>query len=115
MKTVFLTDGSSRRVQVGKLQVILKRTTPRNMATAGRMSGLVIQALRSLGERQVDMRTVDVLRGRLNDTDKKQLIKDIRYAPAWIANVHAASRHSHGELIHGLLPGTSKGAATVGL
>jgi hypothetical protein len=51
---VFLTDGSSRKVQVGKRQFILKQTSPRNMATAGRISGMVIQALRHLGKEHVD-------------------------------------------------------------
>ena len=85
MKVVFLTDGSPRRIQLGKLQIILKRTTPRNMATAGKISGLVIQALRHLGRRHVDGNVSANLRQRLKPADKRQLLKDIRYAPAWIA------------------------------
>ena len=46
MKVVYLTDGRTRTVQIGKRQIVLKQTTPRNMATAGKISGLVIQALR---------------------------------------------------------------------
>lgn len=49
MKVTYLTDSLSRTVQIGKRQIILKRTTPRNMATAGKVSGLVIQVLRHLG------------------------------------------------------------------
>ena len=51
MKVVYLTDGRTRTVQVGKRQIILKHTTPRNMATAEKSSGLVIQALRHLAAR----------------------------------------------------------------
>jgi hypothetical protein len=40
----FLTDGTSRTVKAGPMQIVLKRTTPRQMAAAGRTSGLVIQA-----------------------------------------------------------------------
>ena len=54
MKVVYLTDGRPRTVQVGKRQIILKQTTPGNMATAGTISGLVIQALRHLGRESVD-------------------------------------------------------------
>lgn len=43
-KTVFLTDGPSRTVKIGPMTIQLRRTTPRNMAAAGRLSGLVIQA-----------------------------------------------------------------------
>src|SRR5271168_148518 len=49
-KAVFLTDGPSRTVKVGSTTIQLRRTTPRNMAAAGRLSGLLIQALRELGE-----------------------------------------------------------------
>jgi hypothetical protein len=87
MKVVFLTDGPARRVQIGKQLIMLKHTTPRAMASAGRVSGVVIQALRHIGKRQVDDAVVTGLQKRLTANDKKQLLKDIRYAPAWIAAI----------------------------
>jgi hypothetical protein len=87
MKVTYLTDGLSRTVQVGKRQIILKRTTPRNMATAGKVSGLVIQALRHLGQEHVDKQVIAQLKRVLDEQAKSQLMKDIRYAPAWIANI----------------------------
>jgi hypothetical protein len=87
MKIVFLTDGPARRVQLGKQVIMLKHTTPRAMATAGRVSGLVIQALRHIGQRHVDDSTAAHLRKRLSGDDRKQLLRDIRYAPAWIAAI----------------------------
>jgi len=57
------------------------------MATAGRTSGTVIQALRWLGKRHVTPDTIAALRRRLSDADRQQLLQDIRYAPAWIAGV----------------------------
>ena len=87
MRVVYLTDGRSRTVQVGKRQIVLKRTTPRNMATAGRSSGLVIQALRHLGRENVDEQIIAQLDRRLDDNARKQLMNDIRYAPAWVAEI----------------------------
>ena len=87
MKIVYLTDGRSRTVRIGKKQIILKRTTPRNMATAGRTSGLVIQALRHLGRQHVGDDIVARLDDRLDADAKKQLLKDVRFAPAWIADI----------------------------
>ena len=87
MKVVYLTDGRSRTVQIGNRQIILKHTTLRNMATAGKISGLVIQALRHLGLRHVDDTVIAQLDGNLGETERKQLMKDIRYAPAWIAGI----------------------------
>jgi len=87
MKVVFLTDGPTRKLQVGNRQILLKRTTPRNMATAGRISGTVIQALRWLGKQRIDDRVVAILGNELAVKDKAQLAKDIHYAPIWIAEV----------------------------
>jgi len=87
MKIVYLTDGRSRTVQIGKKQIILKQTTPRNMATAGRISGLVIQALRHLGRQHVDDEVIARLDRRLKPDDRKLLLKDVRFAPAWIADM----------------------------
>ena len=86
-KAIFLTDAADRRVTVGRQEIILKRTTPRNMATAGRTSGLVIQALRYLGRRHVDDAVVDVLARRLSKDDRQALMKDIRFAPAWVGAI----------------------------
>ena len=86
-KVVFLTDATDRRITVGRQEIILKRTTPKNMATAGRISGLVIQALRYLGKEHVDDAVIDRLARRLSPDDRRQLIKDIRYAPAWIGAI----------------------------
>ncbi len=87
VKVVYLTDGGSRRVTLGRLQIVLRETTPRQLATAGRVSGTVIQALRWLGKRHVDNATVAHLRRKLSADEKRQLLADLRYAPDWVAEV----------------------------
>jgi hypothetical protein len=83
----FLTDGPSRRVKFGQQEIVLKGTTPRNMATAGRNSGTIIQALRHIGQRHVNDRTLAILKRHLTKKDREQLLKDLRYAPVWIADI----------------------------
>lgn len=83
----FLTDGASRSVTLGRREIVLRRTTPRNMATAGSRSGTVIQALRWLGPKEVDERALSVLRRQLSDSDRQRLKKDLVYAPTWIAKI----------------------------
>lgn len=87
VRLVFLTDGPSRRVKIGKQEIVLKQTTPRNMATAGRISGTVIQALRWLGQRHVDDDTIAKLRRNLKPQDKITLLQDASLAPAWIGAI----------------------------
>jgi hypothetical protein len=86
-KAVYLTDGPSRRVKVGKREIVLKHTTPRNMATAGRPSGMVIQALRWTGQKHVDEKVIATLRRNVKPEDRAGLAKDAHLAPAWIATI----------------------------
>lgn len=86
-KSVFLTDGPSRTVCIGKKEVRLKQTTPRNMGPSGRKSGTVIQVLRHFGKKQVSDELIRALKDRLSAHEKKQLIEDMVFAPAW-ARIH---------------------------
>ena len=83
-RIVYLTDGPSRTVRVGNQEIRLQQTTPRSMGPAGRTSGLVIQALRHLGQKHVDDAVIQTLKRKLSDQDKRRLMKDIAYAPAWV-------------------------------
>ncbi len=83
-KVVFLTDGPARTVKVGPMTIQLRQTTPRNMAAAGRLSGLVIQALRELGKEHVSAARVDHLKRLLPLEKRKELLKDLPLAPVWM-------------------------------
>jgi hypothetical protein len=80
----FLTDGTSRTVKAGPLQIVLKRTTPRQMAAAGRTSGLVIQALRSLGPEHLTPQRLSTLRRTLPVGERRALEGDLALAPGWM-------------------------------
>jgi len=86
-KVVFLTDGRTKRVRLGKMDIVFRQTSPRIMATAGSVSGLVIQALRYLGRTHVNSDTVRKLARKLSAQDRKRLLKDLASAPAWIADI----------------------------
>ena len=83
-KVVFLTDGPSRVVQIGPMTLQLRRTTPRNMAAAGRPSGLVIQAFRHLGPEHITPERIARLRRTLPVDDRSSLLKDLTLAPEWM-------------------------------
>lgn len=83
-KVVFLTDGPSRTVKIGPTTIQLRRTTPKNMAAAGRLSGLLIQALRELGQEHVTPARREHLKRTLPADKRKELVKDLALAPAWM-------------------------------
>ena len=47
MKVVYLTDGATRSIKVGKRTITFKNTSPKNLLAQGEISSLVIQALKT--------------------------------------------------------------------
>jgi hypothetical protein len=83
-KVVLLTDGTSRTVRAGPMTIVFKGTTPRNMAAANRVSGLVIQALKSLGVKHITPQRIGQLRKSLPLKERAGLLRDLALAPAWM-------------------------------
>jgi len=86
-RIVFLTDGPARKVKIGKREIMLQHTPPRNMATAGRKSGTIIHALRDLGKTQINDGVLAAVRRFITNSDRAAIRKDLRHAPAWIADL----------------------------
>lgn len=87
MRVVYLTDGDSRRIRVGKTEIVLKRSTPRNLQAAGRLGGLVVQALRFLGKEAVNAALSGRIREAVPTNERAGVIRDSLAAPAWIRDV----------------------------
>jgi len=83
-KAVFLTDGPTRTVKIGPTTIQLRQTTPRNMAAAGRLIGLIIQAFRELGKDHITQQRLEHLKRTIPANERRDLLKDIRLAPAWM-------------------------------
>jgi hypothetical protein len=82
-KSIYLTDGPSRRVVLGKRVVDLRHASPKHLIAPGSPAGTVVQALRHLGPvRATDV--VHVAARRLSASDKKTLATSAVQAPAWM-------------------------------
>lgn len=90
----FLTDGRRRTVRIGNLTFELRPATPRAMAAAGRLSGLLMAALRHLGKQHVTNERLAALRASLPPDERRRLLRDMRLAPAWM---HPHFRYLAGE------------------
>jgi predicted transcriptional regulator of viral defense system len=53
MKVVYLTDGAARTVKIGKRTITFKKTSPKNLSIKGEISGLAIQALKTIGQKRL--------------------------------------------------------------
>jgi len=79
-KLVYLTDGNSRVITVGKNIIRFKSTTPKKMAIKGELSGLIILALEELGIDQIDELTKIKLRNLLEKENPMYLKQDLKLA-----------------------------------
>lgn len=83
-KIVFLTDGPSRTVHIGPMVIQLRKTTPRNMAAAGTLTGLLVQALRHLGREHITPARIEHLKRTLPKHQRSELVKHLKLAPTWM-------------------------------
>ena len=87
MNIVLLTDGSPREIKVGKRKIRFKKTTPKNLLAKGKISRLVIQALKEIGNGKVTKEEEIKIIGLLKKEDTKDLLHDIALAPVWIQKI----------------------------
>lgn len=87
MKLVYITDGAPRYVRVGKRTIKFKPTTPKNLAYKGKISGLVVQALKELGDKRVTEEIINKIKALLRNEKPEVIMEDAKLAPYWIAKI----------------------------
>jgi hypothetical protein len=87
MKVVYLSDGATRTVKVGKRTITFKKASPKSLSVKGEISGLVIQALKTIGQNKVDAETIEKIQAILKKEKKENIINDAKLSPAWINKI----------------------------
>jgi hypothetical protein len=101
-KPVYLTDGRSRQLRLGKLVVVVKHVAPRELPVGNRTSATVLQALRHLGKDAVDAAVVSRIRQVLSAKSRSRLLHDARYTTDWMADTVRKIAEEKGEAVsHG--------------
>jgi hypothetical protein len=79
-RLVYITDGSPRRLKIGKMEVKFKATSHKKLATVGEISALVIQALGELDVKYIGSDTKAKIKSLLLKEDPKKLKHDLGLA-----------------------------------
>lgn len=87
MKIVYLTDGATRTVKVGKRTISFKKTSPKNLLAQGEISSLVIQALKTIGQNNIDSETTKKILNILKNEKQENIKNDSKLSPAWIRKI----------------------------
>jgi hypothetical protein len=92
----YVTDGGARSVTIGNQTIKLRHKSTRFMGAAGRPAGLVIHALSHLGRDNVDGDVIARRRRRFDADTRRAMLRDAKYAPAWIAKIfHHLAEDTH--------------------
>lgn len=82
---VYLTDGSSGKIRLGKQTITLKHVSPKRLGSGDKVMGPVLRALYFIGKDGLTDEVVTRLRASLSPQDKKKLLLEGRYAVGWLA------------------------------
>jgi len=94
MKIELYTNGPKKTINIGKQEIILKPTTPKNMIGAGTKAGLILHALRQIGKENVTVEMTDQIKRQIEEKDVKHIKKQMQFAPVWIAKIMRELIHS---------------------
>ncbi len=85
MNSVYLTDGSSRVIKIGKIKIRFLHTSSKNVEAKGYISGLAIQALKVIGKENVNQKMINRIVEVLQKEKKENILHDAKLAPVWIS------------------------------
>lgn len=86
-KIVFLTDGPSKKVVVGKTEIVFRHTILKNMFAAGSREALLIQAFKFMKQKNISPAMLKKAQRFLKGSTRKEFEKNLKYAPAWIRSI----------------------------
>lgn len=88
MNYTYLTTGSERTLKLANCHIILKRGVPKNFCYETHLVALLVQALRTLRQKNVtneELQTISSLISK--EPDKESLRRDVDRMPAWMKRI----------------------------
>lgn len=83
-RLVYLSDGPNRQYDIGNYTLAFKKSALKDVGFKYRESGLIVQALKALGQARVDDAVIATLRKQLDETACKRVLKDTVTATGWV-------------------------------
>lgn len=87
VNVVYLTDGIPRKIKYGNRTIKFKKTAPKNLAMKGKISSLVIAALKQIGKENVSQEVELQLTKALKKESVENVKHDAQLAPVWISKL----------------------------
>lgn len=87
LNPVYLTEGRSKEVKIGKHTITFKQSTPKKVAARGKISSPLILALSALGKDGITEQVMEMAKALLSKENPTTLQKDLKSAPTWLADI----------------------------
>ena len=86
---VFMTDGTPRRITVGKgTGILFKHTSEvRSLAYKSQLLMLIVSAMREIGEGNVTAEQLEIIKSHFSHITKQEFKTDIQLMPLWIRKI----------------------------
>lgn len=85
MNAVFITNGSPRKIQIGKRKITFKQAAPKNFHFKSELMALLVSALKEIGQDNIDEAVISRVYELFSI--RKEFVKyreDLALAPVWI-------------------------------
>lgn len=89
-RAIYLSDGPDRAYKLGNTSLVFENTALKEAGFKLRESGLIVQALKSLGSERITPEVISKIRAWLPESLRKKVLADTKTATGW---VYAAIRH----------------------
>ena len=88
MNAVFITNGTPRKIQIGKRKITFKQAAPKNFHFKSELMALLVSALKEIGQDNVD----EAILSRIYElfSIRREFVKyreDLALAPVWIRKI----------------------------
>lgn len=86
MKIIFLTNGTKKKITIGKSSIVFQPTTTKKLAMVGTISSLLFLGLEGLDLIQLTNSEIEKIISLLKKEDAKKLKHDMKLAPSRISD-----------------------------
>lgn len=85
--TVFITNGPSKKYEVGKQKFEFRHVQPKNIVGLSAKTALVVESLKNLGEQNVNDSIITRLQAIFTTEEKHKLPSETKKVTRWIRNI----------------------------
>ena len=87
VNVIFLTDGITRKINIGKQTVTFKHTHPKSLSFRGKITPLAVAALKEIGKDKVLPEELQKIGRALQSEPAETVLSDAYLAPRWITDI----------------------------